>query len=97
MGRHVIKQPNNKYAIWSTIVDNFIMTDATREDYINFRIEEETERVKKDLTEIFDKVDKGDRYHHTVHQWNEALSLLEEIHGRDELDKLLRGLDNGLS
>jgi len=93
VGRHIIKQPNGKLAIWSTIVDTFIMTDATPEEYIAFRIEEETERVKKDLTEIFAKLDKGERYAHTVYQWDEALKILEEIHGKEELEKVLSEID----
>jgi len=97
MGRHIIKQPNGLYAIWSTIVDNFIMTDATPEEYVDFRIEEETQRIKKDLKEIFEKIEKGERYHHTVYQWEEALKVLEEIHGKEEVNKLLEEVDDDLS
>ena len=42
MGRQIIEQPNGKYAIWSTIVDDFILEDITVEEYIEFRIQEET-------------------------------------------------------
>lgn len=93
MGRHIIKQPNGKLAIWSTIVDNFIMTDATPEEYVDFRINEETERVKKDLKEIFEKIEKGERYHHTVYQWEEALERLELIHGKEELERVLKEIE----
>jgi len=97
MGRHIIKQPNGKLAIWSTIVDNFIMTDVTKEEYIAFRIQEETERVEKDINDIVDRLDTGQRQSYTAHNWEEALRQLEYIHGREELDKLLRGLNNDMS
>jgi len=93
MGRHIIKQPNGKYAIWSTLVDNFIITDSTKEEYIEFRIKEETERIKKDLKEIFEKIEKGERYHYTVYQWEEALKVLEDVHGKKELKKVMKRLD----
>lgn len=34
MARHVVLQPDGKYAVWSTISDNFLLLDATREEVI---------------------------------------------------------------
>lgn len=47
MGQHIVKQPNGKYAIFSSIVDHFIAYDATPEEIRNhFRAiaEEESDR-----------------------------------------------------
>ena len=94
MGRHIVKQPNGKLAIFSTIVDNFIITDATPEEYIQFRIAEETQRIKKDIAEIVVKLDAGKRPTHYHYTWEEALECLERVHGKDELDKLLKEVQN---
>ncbi len=32
MGRHVYRQRDGRFAIWSTVVDAFIVTDATPEE-----------------------------------------------------------------
>ncbi|GAG12862.1 unnamed protein product, partial [marine sediment metagenome] len=40
MARQVVIQSDGKYSCWSTIVDNFVWTDATREEYINARAKE---------------------------------------------------------
>lgn len=61
MGRQIIKQQNGLYCVWSTIVDDIIAYDMTREDYINMRVEEERERFEKDINEICDCLDKGEK------------------------------------
>ena len=32
MARRIVKQPDGLLSVWSTIVDNFIITDATKEE-----------------------------------------------------------------
>lgn len=34
MGRAVFKQEDGRYAIWSTIVDDYIVVDATRDEIV---------------------------------------------------------------
>lgn len=96
MARQIIKQPNGKLAIWSSIVDNFIITDATPEEYIQFRIAEESERVRKEITEIVDKLEAGTRIGYYNLSWEEALEEIKERHGAEELKKTLDGLDGSL-
>jgi len=96
MARQIIKQPNGKFAIWSSIVDNFIMTDATPEEYIQFRIEEESNRIKKDITEIVEKLEAGTKIGYYDLSWDSALKEIEERHGAEELKKVLEGLENAL-
>jgi len=57
MSRQVIKKDNGLYAIWSTIVDNFIYDNITKDQYLKIRISEETDKVRKDLDEVFECVD----------------------------------------
>lgn len=96
MARQIIKQPNGKLAIWSSIVDNFIITDATPEEYIQFRIAEESERVRKDITEIVDKLEAGTKIGYYNLSWEEALEEIKERHGDEELKKALDGLEGSL-
>ena len=47
MSREIVKQPNGLYCVFPSIVDDVIVYDATPEELIKFRIEEETETIKK--------------------------------------------------
>jgi len=55
MGRQFVKQPNGKYAIWSTIINDFVYKDLTKEEYINIRISEVAENTKKELERVFEE------------------------------------------
>ena len=75
MSRQIIKKDNGLYAIWSTIVDNFVYDDITKEQYLEIRISEETDRVRKDLKQIFESIDNGrakEVYYQFVMTYGEA-------------------------
>jgi hypothetical protein len=56
MGRTLLKQPDGLLAVWSTIVDDFVLYNATPEEYEDFlvqeAVEEVRERAKRDLEEV---------------------------------------------
>ena len=85
MTRQILKQPNGNLAVWSTLVDDFIITDATPEEYIQFRIEEESIRIRKDILEISDKLNRGVGVGYFDVTWNQALTTISEKHGEDRL------------
>jgi len=97
MGHRIVKQPSGKYAIWSTIVDDFIATDATREEIINDYISERDtslrEEQSKKLNDIMDKLDAGEKpcggYDHS---WQHDLAWAVFIHGDHYVKELTEGL-----
>ena len=56
--RELVKQPNGLYAVFSSIVDDFIWANVTIEEIIEMKIEEAKERIRKETldeaTEIGD-------------------------------------------
>ena len=54
MGRSIVKQQNGLYSCWSSIIDNFVFTDATKEEYIEYRAKEVYENKKEELISVFD-------------------------------------------
>ena len=81
MSRMIIKKDNGLYAIWSSIVDDFIYEDITKEEYIKIRINEERERVTRDLIELFNQIDAGENpYYQFGMTYDEALKRKKEIH-----------------
>ena len=63
MSRVLIKQPNGKYLLWSSIVDGPIKINMTKEEYIEFKKQEAEEdaidtleNYSKDYNYIYDLI-----------------------------------------
>jgi len=73
MSRQIIKQPNNNYAVYSSISDSFILWDATKEQVLNWRREEAAEDAREFCKQIFDKLESGKNpYYQFALTWEEA-------------------------
>lgn len=59
MARQIVIQPNGKFAIWSTVIDDFIAIDLTEEQYIEFRAKEAYEDKKREMQDIFKEIAKN--------------------------------------
>lgn len=80
MGRQVIKQPDGKYCIFSSYTDTLIFVDATRQEIIDFHVEEAGSEAKRQVTRILDKIDSGnDAYRVFMMTYEEAVKRNEEI------------------
>ncbi|MFD3520426.1 hypothetical protein [Streptomyces sp. NPDC058653] len=60
MGQQIIKQPDGKLAVFSTITDTFIVVDATPEELVEWRAEEAAERAREHTLRELGKVLNGD-------------------------------------
>lgn len=90
MGRQIIKQPNGKYAVWSTVVDDFILVDALPEDIVSERVQESSERIRKDVTKVIEDLNNGKRpYYQFTVTFEEAVRKIKELHGDAVSLKLL--------
>lgn len=62
MSWQIVKQSDGRYAIWSTVVDGFIVEDAGKEEIIECykeRFEEKWKRKKKELNKTIEQLDEG--------------------------------------
>jgi hypothetical protein len=66
MARQIVKQPNGLYGCWSTIVDDFVRINMTREPYIEYRAKEVYESKKEELTRTFNKIEASPDATHFV-------------------------------
>jgi hypothetical protein len=81
MGQQIIKQPNGKYAIFSSIVDLFIGANLTKEEVIDFFVEEEAKRITERINEILEQLERGEKpYLQFTQTLDEALKTMEEVH-----------------
>ncbi len=59
MGSQIIKQPNDLYAVFSSICDGFTLIDATREEVADYFAEKAEMDSRRDTQHSFDSLDKG--------------------------------------
>ena len=52
MGRQVIRQPDGRYAIWSSIPDAIVVFDATREEIIEDYVQASDDELPSDLLDL---------------------------------------------
>jgi len=79
MSHSLIKQEDNKYSIWSSIVDNFIATDLTKEDVYNFYKEKGIQESIERTDYLFNKIGKAKFTPNTI---DEALVIIKREHKR---------------
>jgi len=83
MGRKLIKQPNNKYSIFSSIVDDFIVWNATEKEIIDFYVEEEIERAKKYIAAA----------QTTEAEFKELLDDIKKLHGDERYNEIKKDIE----
>lgn len=94
----IVKQPNNKYAVFSTVVDNFIVINASRGEVVSYCIsrglsEQDTESKVKRAD------DNCEHFSHSISKmplarWNGAIVDVLSIHGKEAFDKIISLNDN---
>lgn len=82
MGRSIVEQPDGKYALFSTIVDDFIVCDLTEEELIEFCAQEAYDREKESLVTAFALRKEQKNAPGFWCSWEEANKQINEIHGK---------------
>lgn len=84
MGRTVVKQPNGNYAVFSSVVDDFIVVNATKQELIDMDVEEECEKITERYNAMFESFDKDEIPPPNINRhmtWEEAMERVTEVHG----------------
>jgi hypothetical protein len=93
MARKVIRQPNGNYAVFSTVVDDFIIVNATKQELIDEDIKEAKETIQQKYDEMFEYFDDGkEPPHYLVGSpltWEEAMERVTDVHGEEMAAKSL--------
>jgi len=80
MGTLIVKQPNGKLALFSTVVDQFVLMDASREDVVAKFSRDAITRVQKRVAQaMLDPLGEV--------SWEQALGDIEVRHGRRAAEK----------
>jgi hypothetical protein len=94
MGHQIVRQPNGFYAVWSTVVDNFILWDATPEEIITEEQVEMHERIAKGVRDRIAELERGED-HYGQRTFEQCIGTIKAIHGAND-DMLKTFRKNGL-
>ncbi len=95
MGQQIIKQPNGKYCVFSSNIDNLIAYDCDRAEIIGMRVAAYTEEVVKTVTSVCDKLDEGkNAYSQWTMSYEEMLDTVKYVHGQKGVDELLKDMED---
>ncbi|MGW2520422.1 hypothetical protein ACWC09_26105 [Streptomyces sp. NPDC001617] len=81
MGQQIIKQPDGRLAVFSSVVDAFVIVDATPEEILDWRAEEAAQQARERTQRELDKVLSGDpraAYFQFALTWEEAAKMDRE-------------------
>ena len=76
MGQQVIKQPDGRFAVFSTNTDTITVWDATAEEIVQHFVDQAAKDARRHATETVRKVGDGRAravYHQFTMSWAEAL------------------------
>lgn len=82
MGRQFIRQPNGKWAIWSSVVDDFLVLDRAPHDLFAIEtMQAVREEYQSCRTEVEALLDPEGMRRTTQIDWNEALARRRAVYG----------------
>jgi hypothetical protein len=87
MGWQIIRQPNLQYCVFSTVVDHFIVVNATEEELKEFYKTEAGNRGIEKVEDVLRKFDDGLKpYFQFTMTFEEAIETIKSIHGEFRLE-----------
>ena len=85
MSHQIIKQPNGKFSIFSTVVDHIVLYDATPDDIVAFYLKKELDDIKQRVNKVCSEWDNDeDPYGLDTMYWEDVLDEIEACHGKDD-------------
>lgn len=89
MGRQIIKQPNGKYCIFSSIVDNVTHYDMSPEEIIETWANEAKQDIETKVKNIITELENDERpYHQFTMSFDDMLETIQDVHGDSELEEV---------
>lgn len=90
MPRYNVKCPNNKWRIFSTVIDDFITDEMTDEEFVQWRLDEYGNQGGS-VEESWRFINTGNGLNSMG--YNEAIEIIERMQKKQEEEELLRHSD----
>lgn len=93
MGHQVIKQPNGKFSLWSSIVDDFIGVNLEPKEIVEHWNEADRERNQARMDSILKSIESNGRpYHQFTMTVEDALEQILEVHGKERAEEVRKDM-----
>lgn len=94
MERQIIKQPNGKFCIFSSIVDNVTWYHMAEQDIINAWVEESKKDIEEQVKKIISDLNEGKKpYYQGTMNYEEMIETIKDIHGSKEVKKIRKHIE----
>jgi len=81
----IIKQPNGKYCLFSTVVDSVTHYDCTPEEIIEIQKEKATSGIEEKVKGIIKKLEDGGKpYYQFTMNYDEMIETIKEGNSEEE-------------
>jgi hypothetical protein len=95
MGYQIIKQPNDKYCLLSSNIDNVTDYNCTKEEIIEVFVEISRESIISDVNRIIDSLNEGKKpYFQWTKTYEEMLEHIRENHSKKEAEKVKKMIES---
>ena len=85
MSWQIIKQPNNKYCLFNSVVDNIIHYDLEDvDDIVEVFVEDYKKKTKHDVEKIIKILSEGGKPYQFTMTFKEMMEEIKEQHGDKE-------------
>lgn len=89
MSRQIIKQPNGKYCIFSSVVDNIISYNMNKEDIIEKYVDDFRKVATKEVAETIESIEAGKKpYYQFTKTFDQMIETIKNIYGHDEANEI---------
>lgn len=79
MATQIVKQPNGKYCIYNTIIDDVTVFNCTKSDIIELRCKEARQKIVEEVNEVVSKLDNCEKpYYQFTLTFEEVLQNIKE-------------------
>lgn len=96
MGHQIIKQPNGKFGVFSSVVDDFVLINATEQDIVDFYTEKHVRETRLHVAQTILALENGGKpAAQFTKTFEEALDWIEEVHGKKLRAKRRADCDGG--
>ena len=97
MGHQIIQRPNGLYTVWSSVVDDFILINATPQDIVSDSLDRERERITERVNAVVSRLENNEKpYAQFTMTFGEAVKVIKKRHGKSaESLRMLGVTSNG--
>lgn len=85
MGQQIIKQPNGKYCLFSSVVDSVTYYNMSAEEIVDVWTEDARKEYERKVKEITEQLEVGGKpYYQFTKTYEECIETIKEVHGEAE-------------